>query len=249
MAMYNTNNGKAMSKARMAIVAGTLALSMSPVVAIAQTQGTATSVETTSVETTTGTDTNRPPITQFENRGDSNGFRMMGERPELPMNADGTMAEPPTDGQAPMNEDGTMAEPPTDGQAPTDADGNRLEPPAKPEGDLAPELPEGEQPQLTGERPELPTNADGTMAEPPADGKTTTNADGTMAEPPADGKTSTNVDGTSTAPTNEDGTMGELPAKPEGDQANGGEQDRPFFDRIGDFFRQMFDWISGTGRE
>ena len=177
MAMYNTNNGKAMSKARMAIVAGTLALSMSPVVAIAQTQGTATSGETTSVETTTGTDTNRPPITQFENRGDSNGFRMMGERPELPMNADGTMAEPP------------------------------------------------------------------------ADGKTTTNADGTMAEPPADGKTSTNVDGTSTAPTNEDGTMGELPAKPEGDQAKGGEQDRPFFDRIGDFFRQMFDWISGTGRE
>lgn len=246
MTMYNANNGKAMSKARMAILAGTLALSISPVVAIAETTGITTettNTDTSSVETTNGTDTNRPPIADFGNRDDSNGFRMMGERPEMRTNAEGTMTEPPArpegdqapelpEGEQPQltgerpelptNADGTMAEPPTDGQAPTDADGNRLEPPAKPEGDQAPELPEGEQPQLTGERPELPTNADGTTMEPQNDGQ---------------------------APMNADGTTGEAPTKPEGDKENDGEQDKPFFDRVGDFFRQMFDWISGTARK
>lgn len=186
--MRKMNNDKTMSKARMAILAGTLALSMSPVVAIAQTQGTSTGADVSSVDTTTGTDTNRPPIAQFGNRGDSDGFRMMGERPEMCTNGDGSMAEPP----------------------------------ARPEGDQAPELPEGEQPQLTGERPELPTNEDGTTAEPRTDGQ---------------------------APTDADGTTGEAPTTPEGDQTNDGKHDRPFFDRIGDFFRQMFDWISGTGRK
>ena len=76
-----------------------------------------------------------------------------GERPDLP------------EGEEPGFASGERPELPTDlngdpNAQPTAPDGTMTQPPAKPEGDLAPELPEGEEPKLTGERPELPADAD-----------------------------------------------------------------------------------------
>ncbi|MCR5215725.1 MAG: hypothetical protein K6C69_02190 [Lachnospiraceae bacterium] len=110
--------------------------------------------------------------------------QLTGERPELPTLENGELPELPTleDGELPAKPEGEDFVSP---------DGTPLED--------APELPEGEEPQLTGERPELPTLEDGELPELP------TLEDGERPE----------------LPTLEDGELPELPEDAEEESENG----------------------------
>ena len=296
--MINAKNGKTQGKARMAILAGTLAFSMCPVAAIAQTSGRAydasmarpsfmQAAEQQNGDAQESGSTQEGSTQEGSTQEGSNGQQRWDARQpdgmpqggmqgmqfdsgmpmldggQLPMDGDaerpGGEMMPPNgevpegempegerpdlpEGEEPGFASGERPELPTDlngdpNAQPTAPDGTMTQPPAKPEGDLAPELPEGEEPKLTGERPELPADADAKDDE------------ASSATANAEKKTEKSTEKNSSKSTEKD-------AQANADAASGAQrtnnearaQDNSFMRRMGDFFRSMFDWFSGTGR-
>ncbi len=243
MAMNNAKNNKLQRKARVAVLASTLALGMCPIAAIAQTAGqkSVAAMERPSLMRATEQQTDDAQQTDGAQQNGDSPHRMDGWRPDGAERGGMQDMQPESGmprfdgGQPPMHDD--FEQPggeamPTEGERPELPEGER---PELPEGER-PELPEGERPELPdGERPELP---DGERPELP-DGVNANAGDADSAT----GETEKNSN--KDTQENSDDTA---PSAKQSDEEHRPAQDSSFMHRMGDFFRGMFDWFSGTGR-